>query len=186
MAEINSEFIPWNTPDDDDILTTSGQISRWTVDSYDESYATPSKPDSFGLAYASSVEAHERQTLHERMVFATASECHNHFSHDGGLTFNPFSAVPETGYIVGDGRSEEKVRTVTVETIYRFLLDHWDRLRFDDRNLYFGMWQTEEFVYLDISEWFETERAATRAANNRHEYAIYSLGDHETIIVGEE
>ncbi len=140
----------------------------------------------WGRHYSESLNREVERKITERDAFRLASLLHTELCSKGGFTaghsgVGPVSA-PDTGYMVSDGRSEMRVRTCTVETIYRFLLTHWDRVSESDF-LYFGGWQTDDYVYLDVSSWHAQSSLALYVARERKQIAIYDLANKVSITI---
>ncbi len=137
---------------------------------------------SFNGEYAQSVDQETRLRARQEMAYAMARGLHDELNHNGGFSKNFTSGAPSAGYMVSDGISEVRVKTCTVDTIAEFLLRHWNWVQSND-DLFFGGWQTEDYVYLDVSEWFGIESAAALAAADRGELAYFNLATGETIYV---
>lgn len=125
--------------------------------------------------YANSVEREAAEKMREREIFRDASGLWHTLMDDGGFTFRPDRGTPNYGYMVSDGKSELKVRTCTVETIYRYLRDHWEIFKTHPMS-FIGAWIGDDgFTYLDVSEWYVDRNASMALARERGERAIYSI-----------
>ncbi len=133
------------------------------------------------MNYADTVNRDVALKLREREAFRLASMLHDELNENGGFSSRTNGIAPlPYGYMVSDGVSEMRVRTCTVETIYRFMLTNWDRIE-SNGNLFFGGWQTDDYVYLDVSEWFAGIFSAEKVGKERKQIAIYDLKNAKSI-----
>lgn len=108
-------------------------------------------------------------------------------AHDG-LNANQGSTVsvrgdtlPSHGFLVGDGESEYVTRTVTYETLRQFIIKNLDKL--SQANTFLGVWQTENEVYIDVSEWYADRDLAMKVAQERDELMIFDLSNNISLVV---
>ena len=133
--------------------------------------------------YAESAEREAARKMREREAYRDASRLWYQLMDDGGFTFRPFLSVPMFGYMVALPAYTLHVKTCTVETIYRYLLDYWEIFR--RPMTYIGGWIDERdgTVYLDVSEWEAERHTALAYADLRGERAIYDLANKVSIYV---
>lgn len=133
-------------------------------------------------AYADSVERDAAIKLRDRSLYRDASDLWHILMNEGGFSYRPGGSarLPNYGYMVADGEHEMKVRTCTVETIYRYIQENLDTLS-DSR--YIGAWMDEDYVYLDVSEWFRHGSVARHTGTQRNQKAIWDIANSRSVLL---
>ncbi len=133
--------------------------------------------------YADSADEQAMKTSREKALFADASRLWWSLMDVGGFSYRPDwlgSRLPDQGYFVSDGKHELKLKTVTVEIVYNYLVSVVEKLI--DPNLFIGGWIDDDgIVYLDVSFHFDYIYEAVTAGGWANQKAIWDIKNQHAI-----
>ena len=95
----------------------------------------------------------------------------------GGATFGVLGEFcPQEGFFVSVEGQEKRSPILTGVTITVYLLEHRPK-----EGQFFGLWLSEGVWYLDITEWFLSEKEARFAGRFRQQKTIWDCSKKEAI-----
>lgn len=104
---------------------------------------------------------------------------HDNLCRNGGDTVTLAGERPTTGYAASTERHRHAARTVTLDTIHRYINDNYDCLSNDRAHI--GVWQSPDGVYFDVTYRFEDRASAEHFGVMHAQLAIFDLTTGETI-----
>lgn len=100
-----------------------------------------------------------------------------------GFTYAPQREVPKRGYMVSL-KGFESIERTSSDILMKYAIQEYikDKIIYVLSNdAFFGGWLDGQYLYLDVSMWYDTKAEAIEAATKNNQLAYYDLDKRESI-----
>jgi hypothetical protein len=94
---------------------------------------------------------------------------------NGGITFNPYNKLPDTGYIVSlnGGKKIDNFMSYSIEKRLDYIYN-WSK-RAITETTYYGFWLDKGTLYCDVSKVFIDKEKAIKFGISQNQLSIYDI-----------